>query len=144
MMELAELIAREAIRDMIAQVSQAGDTLDFDNYVMHYTPDGVLAFGDIVSETREEIRAQMERNGKARLERGATIVRHGAISTVIRLVSEDRAEVRSYFQVYGVDGPDHFGSYDDVFERHGERWLIARRNVSVDWVSPLSRHSRQG
>lgn len=143
-MTIEDLIVRECIRDTIARVSQAGDALDFDTYVACFTPDGVLAFGDWASEGRTAIRAQMERNGAARLERGATLVRHSALSTAITLTAPDRAEVRSYFQVYGVDGPDHFGSYDDLFVAHEGRWLIARRTVTVDWVSPLSRHSRKG
>lgn len=143
-MTLDELIAREAIRDTIARVSQAGDALDFDGYVANFMPGGVLVFGEMVSEGREAIRAQTEKNGASRLERGATLVRHSATSAVIRLTAPDRAEVRSYFHVYGVEGPDHFGEYNDLFEQHGDRWLIARRDVGVDWVSQLSRHSRKG
>ncbi|MFC3174388.1 nuclear transport factor 2 family protein [Novosphingobium bradum] len=143
-MTLDELLAREAIRDCLARISQAGDAKDYATYVACFTPDGELTFGEATARTREGIRAQMERTLAARVARGATMVRHSVTSTVIRLAGPDRAEVHSYFHVYGVAGPDHFGEYVDQFARHEGEWRLARRRIGVDWVSPFSRHSRTG
>ncbi len=35
-------------------------------------------------------------------------------------------------------GPDHSGTYNDLFRKVGGQWLIAHRKIRVDWRSPDS------
>jgi hypothetical protein len=50
-------------------------------------------------------------------------------------VSDDEADVWTYFFVMTPIGLDHSGVYVDRSVRQGESWLIAQRRVKIDCQS---------
>lgn len=147
-MTLDELIAREAIRDTMAQYNTAGDRLKVDDYADCFTEDGVIeserAPGDYIFryEGREAIRAwqnrwKMREPGQD-VVHGATFVRHHLSTCKIDMTGPDSARARTYWVAWTDIGPDHAGYYLDDFRKEGARWLIARRRVRRDWSAPGS------
>ena len=67
-----------------------------------------------------------------------THVRHHVSSIRFGSVARDRVEVSSYFAVHTDVGLDHWGRYRDELIPVDERWLFARRRISVDAFSPDS------
>jgi ketosteroid isomerase-like protein len=139
-MDVAELIARESIRDLVARYVHAADRGRFDELAGLFTEDGVLALPD-GREVRgaEAILAYL--GATAASMRGATSeawIRHHVSSHRIVLDALDEALGYAYFLVVTARGPDHWGRYADRYVRVGDRWLFAHRRVRVDGVAPGS------
>jgi hypothetical protein len=139
--DLAEAIAREQIRDVIARYNQAGDRGRLDELVLCFTPQGAIQIKDEPPvRGREAIR---ERLGGAVRDLAGTsarrLLRHHVSSTRIELLSPREASARSYYLVVTEIGPDHCGLYLDRLERDGDAWRIAHRRVTVDWKAPGTR-----
>jgi hypothetical protein len=134
-----ELIAREAIRDTLAQYNTAGDRMRVDDYVLTFTEDGILEAGQTMNG-REAIRAWLTapREAGDASKPKVKFVRHNLTTCKITLTSATTASVRTYFVVFTDIGPDHCGYYLDEFRQAGDRWLIAHRKARTDWVSPES------
>jgi len=151
-MTIDELIAREAIRDTMAQYNTSGDRLRVDAFADCFTEDGVIESERTPGhfafryEGREGIRAWQQRwlmrddgpETAADTVHGATFVRHHLSTSKIDLTGPDSAQVRTYWAAWTDIGPDHAGYYLDSFRRVGDRWLIARRRVRLDWSAPGS------
>lgn len=135
-MTVDELLAREAIRHTLASYHVAGDGNDPDGYAGVFTDDGVVIAGGLEIAGREQLRAWKAERVKTST---AEFVRHNLTTCRIELTGPGSANGRSYFVVFTDAGPDHCGTYDDVFRRVGDRWLIASRIVNTDWHSPSSR-----
>ena len=139
-MTVEELLAREAIRDTLVTYTISGDRLRIDEFVSCFTEDGVIETERVPSarafryEGREAIRAWQQRwldgAGDAH---GATFVRHHLATSKIELTGLDRARARTYWVAWTDIGADHAGYYLDDLRKDGERWLIARRRVRLDW-----------
>ncbi|HUD29112.1 MAG TPA: nuclear transport factor 2 family protein, partial [Novosphingobium sp.] len=135
-----ELLAREAIRDLIARYTVAGDRLRVDDFVACFTQDAVMESERVVPERlfRYEgsaaIRAWQERwlagDGGTH---GATFVRHHLSTSKIDLTGTDTALGRTYWTAWTDIGPDHAGYYLDSFRKVEGEWLIAHRRVRLDW-----------
>jgi hypothetical protein len=69
-------------------------------------------------------------------DRAPEFVRHNLTTSLITFEDENTAHGRTYFFVVSNIGPDHMGVYVDRFEKYEGRWLIAERNVRIDWVAP--------
>jgi hypothetical protein len=144
---LEELLARESIRQTMASYTVAGDRLRVDDFIAVFTDDAVLESKGVPEsdafryEGRQAIRQWITRwlpaPGKAPTTR-ATFVRHHLSTTHIELAGADSAKARTYWVAYTDIGPDHCGCYIDVFRKTGGHWLIARRQVRLDWRSPQS------
>jgi len=136
---IEELIAREAIRDTLAQYNVSGDRMRVDDYVASFTEDAVFEVGQTLNG-REAIRAWLTtpRGGGGAAKPKVKFVRHNITTCKITLTSATTADVRTYFVVFTDIGPDHCGYYVDKFRRVGDRWLIAERKARTDWVSPES------
>lgn len=146
-MTLDELLAREDIRKTIANYTMAGDRLRIEDFVAQFTEDGVLESEGMVDSDafhyrgRNELRDWLTRWSQPAAgvkTHQATFVRHHLSTMHIELTSEDRARARTYWVAYTDIGPDHAGSYLDVFHKVDGRWLIAQRKVRMDWRSPQS------
>lgn len=147
-MTLADLLAREAIRDTLAKYNVSGDRLKIDDYAACFTEDGIMeaehkdpAFA-FRYEGRETIRAWQQRWLEQTLSGAgvhqATFARHHLATSKIDLAGPDTATVRTYWVAWTDIGPDHAGYYLDTFRKVGEEWLIAHRRVREDWRSPAS------
>ena len=135
-MTLDDLLAREAIRHTMSVYNTAGDGNDADGWAGAFTEDGVLATGSIRFEGRDAIRqSKLDRIKAAH----AQFVRHNITTSRIDLTGPGVAKAKTYFVVFTEAGPDHAGHYLDDWRKVGDDWLIAHRNVVVDWKSPESR-----
>ncbi|MEJ5977952.1 nuclear transport factor 2 family protein [Novosphingobium sp. PS1R-30] len=147
-MTLEDLLAREAIRDTMAQYTTAGDRLKVDDYADCFTEDGVMeaeheqADRRFRYEGREAIRAWqarwLERTLAGEKVHDASFARHHLSTSKIDLTGPDSARARTYWVAWTDIGPDHAGYYLDTFRKVGGDWLIAHRLVREDWRSPDS------
>jgi hypothetical protein len=144
-MTLDDLLAREAIRHVMARYTTSGDRLQVDDFVACFTPDAVIESEHVPSERafryegRDAIRAWQERwrSGEAGTH-GATFVRHHLSTSRIDLTGTDSADARTYWVAWTDIGPDHAGFYLDRFRKSDGEWYIAHRRVRMDWEAPGS------
>ena len=136
-MQPFELEARESIRDLVARYNACGDSGRFDAMLALFTEDAVLELDDATLTGRAAIRAFFEgvatRTGAGR---SARFVRHFTATHQIDVLSEREARGYCYFAVLTDAGLDHWGRYRDVYRREGDRWLFARRKVTLDAAVP--------
>lgn len=141
----SELSAREAVRDLLARYTWAGDRGRSAELAACFLVDGVLDVGD--HGGRWEGRAEIQRQLDAVAERiaaaggGAGPVHHHVSSVLIDLLDTTSAEVRAYFCVFTDVGADHWGTYRDRVELdHADgTWRFASRSVRVLGHAPGSR-----
>ena len=146
-MELWELAAREGIRDTISRYTWCGEFMDAAGFAACFAEDALLEIkggatyrgrGGVVSMitgVRDRTRAELPATGGA-----PAVMRHHVSSIRIELESPGRARAFSYFAVFvPPHGHDHWGRYADELVREGERWVFARRRVSVDGAVAASR-----
>jgi 3-phenylpropionate/cinnamic acid dioxygenase small subunit len=133
-MTLDELVAREAIRDTLAAYNLAGDRMRHADFLDCFTEDALYRSSVFSLAGRTAIRAWLEgfRAGAA----DVRLVRHHLTTSRIAIENADEARARSYYLVVTERGPDHGGVYVDRFRRVGARWLIAEREVRLDWARP--------
>ncbi len=142
-MTIEELLAREAIRDTIAQYNTAGDRLHVDAFVECFTDDAVIESEFVPDDKafryagKEAIRGWQERwlhrEPDQHSVHQASFARHHLSTCKIDLTGPDTARVRTYWSAWTDIGPDHAGMYLDDFRKVGDRWLIAWRRVRLDW-----------
>lgn len=146
-MNLEDLLAREAIRDVMARYTMAGDRLKEDEFVAVFTADaimeseGVPAADSFRYQGHAQIRQWISRwrnppPGAATHQ--ATFVRHHLSTSQIDLIDANSARARTYWVAHTDIGPDHAGYYLDLFRQEAGVWLIAHRRVRMDWRAPNS------
>jgi ketosteroid isomerase-like protein len=137
-MELWELAAREAIRELVAAYADAADGGRFDELAGLFTADGVLETPDRVEHRgRAAIRAFFGGTGAALV--GATTaprIRHHVSNLRIAVTGADDATGAAYFFVVTERGPDHWGRYRDRYQRTADGWRVAHRRVRLDGYAP--------
>jgi 3-phenylpropionate/cinnamic acid dioxygenase small subunit len=145
-MTIEELLAREAIRDLVARYNSYGDAGKFDLLWPLFTEDALMdvgpARGDRRTHTGIEDVKQIFLGARGRVheegERAATTyIRHFTATHQIDLVDADHATGRCYFAVIignAVEpgGVDHWGRYIDEYVRVDGAWKFSRRRVYVD------------
>ena len=133
-MEPADLLAREAIRDLVARYNAYGDSGLLDRMLALFTDDAVLEVGDLAYEGPDAIRGlfsgTVDRSAGA--EGGPTYVRHSVTTHQIDLLDDGRATGRAYFTVLTRVGLDHWGRYLDEYRVVDGAWRFARRRVLTD------------
>jgi hypothetical protein len=140
-MELWELIARERIRDTLANYTWSGDSGRITELTETFAPDCVL---EIRKGPRVEGRqAIVDYLGGVVATPSAVpgvrkLVRHSIANIRFTSITPVEAHVESYFTVVTEIGLDHCGRYRDTFVPIGDEWLLAHRNVSTTWRSPDS------
>lgn len=153
-MTLEDMLAREAIRALLARCTQAGDSLRAEDYAGCFTVDGTLrtetaggASGlDLGSraailEWQTALRTPGKGMDKGTGRPGAvplTFVRHNLTTCKIELTGPDSAQARTYWFVHTDIGPDHAGVYRDALRRVDSEWLIAERRVRTEWAAENS------
>lgn len=140
-MEIAELLAREGVRLTMALYNRYGDAREYDNLVEVFHPDAEMVIqGGTVLAGRERIIEALRAGARTRgaYESGNS-QRHHLTTSMIEVTGENTARARHYIIVITELGFDHTGSYTDEFEKHGDRWLIRRRQASMDWARSDSR-----
>jgi hypothetical protein len=139
-MELWELIARESIRDLVARYNSNGDSGRFSQVLELFAPDAVMDLPDGLYEGIDRISSiftgtqavvkSMAPDG------GRTYFRHSTSTHQIDLVDESHARGRCYYHVMMPHGIDHWGRYIDDYVKIDDRWLFARRKVTMDGHVP--------
>lgn len=133
---MSELVTREAVRDLVARYTQAGDRGRLPELAKLFARDGVLDVGE--HGGRWEGRAEIEHQLTAVAERVAaegstpTRVQHHVSGTAIKIETDSTAAADSYFAVYTAIGLDHWGRYRDRFVVADGTWCFAERTVKVD------------
>ncbi len=140
MLELSDLIAREAIRDLVARYNAYGDGGLIDRMVALFAEDAVLEVGADRYEGRDAIRGlcsgTVDRSAGAA--GGPAYVRHGTSTHQIDLIDGAHATGRCYFTVLTRIGLDHWGRYLDDYRVVEGEWRFARRRVLTDDFAPGS------
>lgn len=132
---MADLAAdRDAIRDLLARYTYAGDRGRIAELAACFAADGILEYPGASPAGPEAIAASLA--GGVR-DPQLTFVRHHITNPQIS-IEDGAATARSYFTVHSDFGPDHSGTYDDRLVRTIDGWRFAHRRVRVDWQAETS------
>ncbi len=71
-------------------------------------------------------------------EQPLALIRHNLTTHFVAFISNSEAVGRTYFTVTSAHGMDHTGIYSDRYSNASGRWLIAQREISVDWYASPS------
>ncbi len=131
--DVAEMIARVKIADLLTRYSRGIDRCDIDTLTAVFWPDGTCDYGSGVSNAHD-----WARNTVAAL-KGMLRTQH-AISNLCIDIDGDKARAETYCQAYHeLDGPDGRtemvvgGRYLDRLERRDGVWKISSRVYVMDW-----------
>lgn len=126
----------EAIRAVVTRYNIAGDRARIADLAACFAPDGVLEFTGRRGEGREGI---VEALTSGTRNPALTLTRHHLTTMqILPGEDEDSATGRLYFFVVTNAGIDHSGVYVDRYRRSGGEWLIAHRQVRIDWQAETS------
>ncbi len=144
-MQMWELVAREHIRDTLAQYNWWGDAGRLDDLAATFCPDGILeirGFEPLCGRSEIATFIGGVARSTANNAQVKPIVRHNVANVLFTSLAPDRAQVSSYFTVVTQIGLDHVGRYRDTLVPHGDTWLIKHRKVATDWAAPDSAMAR--
>ena len=138
-MELWELTAREAIRDLVARYNANGDTGRFAEVLELFAEDAVMevperyegrdGIATLFSGTQSNV-TQLGSGGKR------VYIRHNTSTHQIDLLDSTHAKGRCYYFVMMPHGVDHWGRYVDEYEMRDGRWVFTHRKVTMDGYVP--------
>jgi hypothetical protein len=144
-MQLDEVAAREAIRDLVARYNLYGDSGRLDEMLRLFTGDGVLEYSEghrhLESyEGHAGIRGFVEQTKQRFAEEASAglaspYVHHHVSTHVIDVLGSEHATGRAYVLVLRASGVAEWGRYSDEYRRVDGRWLFARRAVRRDGVA---------
>jgi SnoaL-like domain len=125
-----------AIRSLVTRYNISGDRARIDDLAACFAPDGILEFPGRRGAGRRGI---IEALGAGERNPDLTLTRHH-LTTMQILPGEDADDAtgRIYFFVVTNAGIDHSGVYVDRYTRHAGEWLVAHRQVRIDWQSSTS------
>ncbi len=140
MLQISDLLAREAIRDLVIRYNSYGDSGLFDRMLGLFAPDAVVEIGGDVYRGLHEIRQVWSRVPAHTSIPGGrpAYLRHCTATHQIDLVDETTATGRCYFFVLTAVGLDHWGRYLDEYRVADSEWRFTRRRVLTDALSPKS------
>ena len=142
-MDLDELLAREAIRDLVARYNANGDSGRFDAVLALFADDAVLEAEGVSYAGKDRIR-EMFTTAAAAFSGAGGSLRHFTSTHQIDVTSASTAVGRAYYAVLMGPGLDHWGRYLDDYVRVDDTWRFARRRVLVDGEAPGSWASSRG
>ena len=139
-MDVAEAVAREAIRDLVARYNANGDTGRFEQVMELFVDDAVMELESELYSGHDEIltifTGAQQQWAVDLNPAGASDARHHVCHMVSshQIDFEDPTNARgyAYYSVIMPHGLDHWGRYFDRYEERDGRWLFARRKVTVE------------
>jgi hypothetical protein len=139
-MDVAEAVAREAIRDLVARYNANGDTGRFEQLMELFATDAVMELDDGLYNGHDEILtiftgAQQQWAvdlNPAGASNATHHVRHTVSTHQIDFEDPTHASGYSYYSVIMPHGLDHWGRYFDRYEERDGRWLFTRRKVTLE------------
>jgi hypothetical protein len=140
MLQISDLLAREAIRDLVVRYNSYGDSGLFDRMVALFAPDAVVEIGTDFYRGRHEIREAFSGVAAKTSKPGGRpeYLRHCTATHQIDLLDETTAIGRCYFFVLTSVGLDHWGRYLDEYRVDEGEWRFSRRRALTDALSPQS------
>jgi hypothetical protein len=139
-MEHQSLLAREAIRDLVARYNIDGDAGRFDAQIGLFIENGWIEIpGPRRYEGHEKLRelfaGAMQSGGS---ESPPERIAHHVSGLVIDLDTDELVSARGtcYYAVLTQTGLDHWGRYKDLYRFENDSWHFASRRVSVDGRVP--------
>ncbi len=135
-MDLAELAAREQIRDLVARYNANGDSGRLDALMALFCDDASLVVGSLTVRGTSEIRSMFERAASETPTRPGSFIRHFTATHQIDGVERNAARGRCYFQVLTEAGLDHWGRYVDRYAQVAGVWKFEQRIAHVDGLTP--------
>jgi SnoaL-like domain len=134
-MEPSEVVAREEIRELVAQYTHFGDSGKLAELSLLFHPDATFHIvGQEVDLGREAIIARLG-GLQDQIEHDAVsqYVRHHISNLHITFADATEAHGVAYWQVINGDGLVRWGRYRDAFRRIGEGpWKFSSRQVRRD------------
>lgn len=147
-MQHSDVVAREAIRDLVARYNANGDSGRLPQVMELFVDDAVMEIdlGTGGAPERHDGLAAIEDVFKGAVggDVAPTHVRHFTATLQIDLVDDSTATSRCYYQVLTQVGLDHWGRYVDRCVRTDAGWRFAERRVTVDGYAPDSLFRRPG
>jgi len=139
-MELWELTAREAIRDLVARYNANGDTGRFAQVLELFADDAVMEVPGTRYDGRDGIATLFtgtQQNVKGLAEPGRPVyLRHNTSTHQIDVLDPTHAKGRCYYFVIMPHGIDHWGRYIDEYEMRDGQWVFTHRKVTMDGYVP--------
>ncbi len=139
-MELWELAAREAIRQLVASYALHADGGRFAELAHLFVPDGVLALPDGRNATGRTAIVELLASTKSDLvtTTATPLIRHYTSNLLVTVQDQATAAGICYFFVITERGPDHWGRYKDTYACVDGTWLFRQRQVRLDGFAPGS------
>ena len=136
---LEDLLAKDAIIDVLTRYSRTLDWLDEDGQASCYWPDAAIDYGFFKGTAADFVPVVMA------IERQSARRWHFLNPPAIRLVDASHAEVETYgltagarrTEAGGYAGTLYGGRYLDAFAQRGGEWRISRRDYVLDWSHPI-------
>ena len=139
-LQLSDVLAREAIRETIAEYNGATDRGDLSGVAACFTADGSLQIADddpIPRATIAETLATVLTDAAGDRPPPA-YVHHHVSTTRFTAIANGDVRTDSYFVVFTQIGADHWGRYRDVHALEDHDWRIRTRRILTDGFAPLS------
>jgi 3-phenylpropionate/cinnamic acid dioxygenase small subunit len=133
--DVAERLAAElAIRNVISRLAILADQGDLDDYIDEFTSGAEWRLADLALSGRAEIRAAAEERRAGGVTGPGTNTRHVITTVAVTTQGTDAGSADSYFLFFQSTStaPSLFnmGWYHDTFKREGDRWRLARREIT--------------
>ena len=133
--------AFHSIMTCLLHYSRQSDRGDYQSLSEAFAPDGVMVVGGgTMLSGRAEIAETLagfwtKRNGDV----AGNFQRHHITSPHISFNEDGTADGEIYVLVVTERGPDHAARYIDTYVQDGDRYLIGRREIILDWITEGSR-----
>ncbi len=136
---LDELLAKDAIQDVLTRYSRTLDWLDDEGQASCYWPDAPIDYGFFKGSAADFVPVVMA------IERQSARRWHFLNTPAISVLDPGYAEVETYGLTAGArrneagayGGTLYGGRYLDAFEKRGQEWRISRRDFILDWSHPI-------
>ena len=140
MFDVSDLLAREAIRDLVIRYNSYGDSGLLDRMLGLFAPDATIEINGVAHHGLDELRRVFSGvQGRTSGPGGhPAYLRHCTATHQIDLGDGATATGRCYFFVLTEVGLDHWGRYLDEYRVVDGEWRFARRRVLTDALGPDS------
>ncbi|MGV0794895.1 nuclear transport factor 2 family protein [Mycolicibacterium sp. XJ1819] len=131
-MDDAELRLRVGVRDLLATYQFLADSGKTRELARLFLPDAMFENNTAKLVGHDAILDFFERTGEAFISTGLIPARHHLSSVHITPKDDGSAATYACFQLIGVRGLDHWGTYRDEVVSTADGWRFARRKAKVE------------
>jgi 3-phenylpropionate/cinnamic acid dioxygenase small subunit len=131
----ARVAAELEVRNVIARIAILADQGDLDEYIDQFTEEAVWGFPNGERRGRADIMAGAVERRAGGVTGPGSNTRHVITTVTVTVDGSESASADSYFLFYQntPTAPTLFnmGWYHDGFAREGDRWRLARRDITL-------------